>query len=88
MLLALTGGLNWFSQLNGGRESNLTLDLPAYFHSRAVTSLSSGVIRLPITRNAIVMRNCERIPIGPNVGNNLGTVIKPASLRAIEKAVP
>ena len=51
---------------------------PAVRQMRAMASLSSSVMRLPITRKAIVIRNCERMPTGPKVVRNPGTVSNPA----------
>jgi hypothetical protein len=59
-----------------------------YTTCRAVTSPSCEVVKLPLTRSAMVRGNCECIPIGPNIGTNFGIVIRPASRRAIENAVP
>ena len=41
-----------------------------------------------MTRRAIVIAKRERMPTGPKVDRNRGTVSRPASRRAIEKARP
>ena len=43
---------------------------------------------MPMTRNATDIKKCDRIPTGPKVVRNPGTVKSPAKRRAIENARP